>query len=341
MVLDEVQLIPDLARAIKKEVDHSRLPGRFLLTGSTEIRALPALAESLVGRMEVIPLLPFSASEIEGSKGDWVDRLFSREDPLARSSSPPDWSSPLPRLLIGGFPEVVQRRAEERRRAWFESYLTTLLQREVRVLTQVSEPEALFRLLQLLASRTGGLLNFADIARTVDLPQTTLKRYFSLLEATFLVRLLPAWSRNLGLRMIKSPKVFLVDTGLAANLLGADQQRLKANGNLRGSLTENFAVLELLKQATWSRTRARLFHFRTTSGHEVDLVLENAAGEVVGVEIKASTKVDSSDFSGLRRLRGELGGAFLRGVVLHSGAESASFGDGFFALPISRLWLDD
>ena len=338
LVLDEVQLVPELARAIKAEVDRDRRPGRFLLTGSTDLRALPALAESLVGRMEVVPLWPFAASEIEAAPSDWVDRLFATAD--QRPSLPVTATDPslLQRIAAGGFPEAVGRRDPARRLAWFDSYLTTILQREVRELTQVAEPEALFRLLQLLASRAGGLLNFADIARTVGMPQTTLKRYFGLLEATFLVRTLPAWSGNLGLRLLKSPKLFLVDTGLACALLGADPTRLKNDGGLRGALTENFAALEILKQASWSLTRPRLFHYRTAAGHEVDLVLENRAGQVVGVEVKASSRVESSDFRGLRRLRGLLGERFLRGVVLHGGRDGASFGDGLVALPMESLW---
>ncbi|MFQ6112202.1 MAG: ATP-binding protein, partial [Nitrospinota bacterium] len=190
----------------------------------------------------------------------------------------------------------------------------------------------------LLAARSGSLLNYAELSRAVGLPQTTLKRYTALLETTFLLQLLPAWSANLGKRLVKSPRTFLNDTGLSAYLMGIDEQRLKLDPGLFGPLLEGFVVMELRKQSTWSQTQPRLFHFRTQSGHEVDIVAEDAAGRVVGIEVKGSSTVGSDDFKGLRFLRDTLGERFRRGIILYTGRESVPFGAKLHALPINALW---
>jgi hypothetical protein len=194
------------------------------------------------------------------------------------------------------------------------------------------------RLLSLIASRTSGLLNFSDLSRSLSMPQSTLKRYFTLLEATFLVLTIPAWANNQGIRLTKAPKIMFADTGLACHVLGMDRARLQADGNAKGPLLENFVAMELVKQAGWSNVRTRLFHYRTTSGREVDLVLEDAAGRLVGIEVKSAAAVGHSDFSGLRALRDSSGTKFVRGIVLYDGTELVEFDKDMAAMPLSSLW---
>jgi len=241
-------------------------------------------------------------------------------------------------LLRGGYPPAVERADPERRRAWFGSYIMTILERDVREIAHIEGLTALPRVLELLATRTAGLLNFADLARSLAIPQTTLKRYFALLEATFLVQFVPAWSANLGKRLIKAPKLFLNDTGLAASLLGLNQERLDREATLRGALIENFVAVELRKQAGWSRVPAQLFHFRTAGGQEVDFILEEPGGRIVGLEIKASSTVRGHDFSGLKALAEAAGARFHRGVVLYGGDTVVPFGPHLYALPFGTLW---
>ncbi len=334
VVLDEVQRAPGLFLAIKAEVDRQRRPGRFLLTGSANIFLIPQISEFLAGRMEVLTLWPFAEAEMIGTTTGFLDALFAPSPP--RAGSPPD---DLPsRLLRGGYPPAVERRDPERRRAWFGSYLLTLLERDVRDMANIESLTSLPRILTLIAARTAGLVNFAELARSLAIPQTTLKRYFALLEATFLVQLVPAWSVNLGKRLIKAPKLFLNDTGLAAYLLNLDAERLATETAVRGALVENFVAMELRKQAGWSRQGVRLFHFRTAAGQEVDFVIENAAGIVAGIEVKASATVTARDFSGLQVLAETAGARFHRGVVLYTGTAAAAFGPRFYALPLSALW---
>lgn len=339
IVLDEVQHAPALFPALKAWVDEARLrrwphAGRFLLTGSANVLLLPKISESLAGRMEILTLWPLAQAEIEGTSGGFVDALY--RSPPAIAVPPGDDAEE--RVLRGGFPEALHRSSAARRKAWFDSYLNAILQRDVRDLSNIEGLTALPRLLQFLATRTAGLLNLSDVSRATTLPYATLHRYMSLLEATFLVHLLPAWSNRLGNRLVKAPKLMLIDTGLAANLLGLDAARLKQEPHLRGALLENFVAVEILKQATWSQAAPRCFHFRTQSGHEVDLVLETADGRIAGVETKSAATVGPDDFKGLRHLAEIAGDQFTCGVVLYGGPKIVPFGERLFAVPLNALW---
>ena len=334
-VLDEVQRAPELFLALKAEVDRDRRPGRFLLTGSADVLLLPRLAESLAGRMEIVTLWPLSQGEIEGNTELFIDKLFDEKLPVLPPASA-DRPQLVRRMQRGGYPEIQQRKKDRRQRAWFDAYLTTILQRDVRDLANIEGLTALPRLLALLATRAMNLINFAELSRSSGLPQSTLKRYLALLETIFLVQFLPAWSGNLGKRLVKAPKLMLNDTGLMAHLLGIGSG--EHYPEQIGSILENFAALELRKQATWSERRVQLFHFRTQTGREVDLILEDAAGRIVGVEVKAAATIRSDDFKGLRALAGELGERFHRGVVLYTGTERIPFGEHLHALPVENLW---
>ena len=337
VALDEVQRVPGLFLPIKADIDRNRRPGRFLLTGSANVLTLPKLSEYLAGRMEILPLWPLSQGEIHGRTDRFIDALFDRGLPkLDKSAShAPDLRQ---RILHGGFPEAYTRQTGARRRAWFNSYVMTILQRDVRDLANIEGLSAMPRLLALLASRVGALLNHAEIARSLGLPQTTLKRYMALLEATFLVQLLPAWSSNVGKRLVKSPKLYLVDTGLAASLLGHSSEESLGDSPLLGPLAENFVVAELRKQTIWSEVQPRMFHFRTLTGQEVDVVLESPSGRIVGIEIKSGASVGSADLRGLRALAEQTGRRFHRGVVLYRGSQTVPFGANLHAIPLSALW---
>jgi uncharacterized protein len=337
VVIDEVQRAPELFRALKERIDRSRVPGQFLLTGSANVLALPSMSESLAGRMEIITMWPLAEQELEGCRSSFVDRLIAKRAMWPSTKSD---AHIVDRILRGGYPEAVQRSAAARRRAWFASYITTILQRDIRDISNIEGLAILPRLLSLLATRSSALLNFADLSRSLSIPQSTLKRYFALLDATHLVRLLPAWSSNLGLRLAKAPKLLITDAGLCAHLAGADAARIRSDGNLFGTLLETFVTTEVLKQASWHAQMPSLFHFRTSSGQEVDLVLEDPAGRIVGIEIKATRSVTSSDFNGLRALSHAAGKRFLRGVLLALNDQVVPFGSELTAVPIPSLWTD-
>jgi hypothetical protein len=337
VVLDEIQRAPELFPALKVRVDRDRRPGRFLLTSSANVTLLPRFTEPLTGRMALLTLWPLSQGEIEERMEGFVDVVFSATLPPLTEALP-DRSEVIRRMLRGGYPEVLLRSAESRRSAWFSSYLTTILHRDVRDLANIEGLTALPRLLAVLSARVMALTNFAEWSRSIGLPLSTLKRYMALLERTFLVQMLPAWSGNAGKRLVKAPRLLLGDTGLVANVLGADARRLTAKPELFGPLLENFVAMELLKQLAWSRVRAGLHHFRTQTGQEVDLVLEEKAGRIVGIDVKASATVSAQDFKGLRTLAEVVGKRFRRGVVLYTGSSAIPFGTHLHALPVGALW---
>jgi predicted AAA+ superfamily ATPase len=335
-VLDEVQLAPGLFRAIKATVDRDRRPGRFLLTGSADALLVPGVAESLAGRMEVLTLWPLHQAEIAGRLPRFIARAFGKgpPEPAGGGRGP----RLLDRMQRGGFPEVRSREAIDRRAAWFGSYLSLVLQRDVRELSDVAGLAEMPRLLALLAARSPGLLNFAEVSRSLSMPQTTLKRYVALFEAAMLVRFLPAWPGEPGRRLAKAPRILVADTGLACHLLGADAARIEADPVLLGNLLQSFATLEILREAAAVPDPPRLLHYRGFTGREVDVVLEDRAGRVVGVEVKAAASVGPADFAGLRALAADAGERFHRGIVLHRGREVVPFGPGLFALPVEALW---
>ncbi len=336
VIIDEIQRAPELFPAIKLAVDRRRVPGRFLLTGSANVMTLPRLAESLAGRMEIIPLFPFSAGEMAGHHEPFLARLF--DDSEATVKAAPMTDDVVAMIVRGGYPEAVERKTDARRSAWFASYVSAILQRDVRDLARVDALHALPNLLQILAARASGLLNLADVGRDAALPHTTLTRYLALLETVFLVHRLPAWSPNLGKRLVKAPKLHLVDSGLACHLIGASAQRLHDDRPLLGRMLETFVIGELRKQLSWTNSRATLHHFRTTAGAEVDAVIETANGLVAGIEVKASATVAASDFVALQGLRDRLGDRFRAGLVLYLGDRVIPFGEKLWLAPVSALW---
>jgi uncharacterized protein len=341
VTLDEVQHVPELFPVIKAAIDRDRRPGQFLLTGSANVMLLPKLSESLAGRMEVLTLWPFSQGEMHSVQENFIDSLFSRSPVRwTGKSRSPSWDKLLEIIVTGGYPPAVVRSSAQRRDAWFQSCIMTMLQRDIRDLASIADTTAIPRLLSVVAARAGGLLNFADLSRTMSLPQTTLKRYFALLEGTFLVQLLRPWARNLGKRVIQTPKVYLNDSGLLAHTLGATVDRLKREGNLAGAALENFVLMELRKQCSWSATRPDLFYWRTASGQEVDIVLEDRAGRAVAIEVKAAATLGSHDVRGLQAMADAVGKSWVRGVVLYAGAEVVPFAANLHGVPLGRLWSE-
>ncbi len=334
LVIDEVQRVPDLLLEIKASVDRDRRPGRFVLTGSADVLTLPRVSETLAGRMEVLRLWPLSQGEIEGRRETFLDTLLAGEPAaLAGAVDPIGKEDVLARIAAGGFPEAVAR-AGARRRRWFDSYLETMLQREVRDLANVAGLTDLPRLMLLLAARATGLLNYAGIARDLGMPQTTLKRYVALLETAFLVLTIPAWFRNIGKRLVKSPKLILADSGLLAHLLGGGE----AFERSFGAALENFVLMEIVKQAGVSDGRPTVYHYRTSEGVEVDAVIEPRGGPVCAVEVKAAATLTARDSRGLRSLAATLGDEFCAGVILHTGGEAVRLAPKIWALPLPVLW---
>lgn len=340
ITIDEFQHGGDaLLRAIKAKVDRWRSPGQVLLTGSTRFTTVPMLSESLAGRVVILDLWPLSQGEIRRTTDHFVGALFGSIAKLRSFPSSTQTRKDVLRMLCaGGYPAVYRMSGPARRR-WYESYVRTITQRDVRTFSRVQDLEALPRLLRLLAARTAQELNVNEVSKELGIPRTTLASYIPLLETVALVYRLPAWSTNLTSKVVRHPKLHFTDVGLAAELLGVGPSALANPINrVLGPLLETFVAGEIGRQVTWSRILVDLYHFRDHNGPEVDLILEARDGRVAGVEVKASSTVQGRDFRGLDVLAERLGDRFRNGVVLYLGERVMPFGARRTALPLSALW---
>jgi predicted AAA+ superfamily ATPase len=335
-ILDEVQWVPELFTALKTVVDRSRVPGRFILTGSTNILLVPKLADSLAGRMEILRLYPLAQCELERRPSDFLDILFDGRFKIRGTERLAGQLSE--RITAGGYPAALMRTTTRRRSAWYRDYLDALVQRDVRDLTRISSLDALPRLLAMTAAETARLLNVSDLAAPFQLSRPTIRDYVTLLERMFLLDELPPWYSNRLRRLIKTPKLHIGDTGLACALLGVNTDMLRDDRYLLGQLLETFVFQELRRQASWYDDPLTFFHYRDRDGVEVDIIIERGAHTLVGVEVKAAATVKAADFRGLRKLKNSLGKRFACGVVIYDGEMTTSFGDDLFAVPVRMLW---
>ena len=336
LAIDEVQRVPDLLLAIKAEVDSDPRPGRFLLTGSARLLGLRRLPDALIGRMETVELWPFSQGEIEGTIERFVDTVFADEESRAATSDETRQSY-LDRALRGGFPEAVSREPARRAR-YFQSYVDDLIDRDVVQLSEIERRSELRSLMRLLAVRMAQPLNIDSLASEARIPARTVSRYVDLLEEVFLIKRLDGWSTGTTRRATRQRKLLFVDSGIGADLLDLNPKRLDRSPELAGRLLENFVLGELARQLSWADTRARMYHYRTKDGMEVDAVLEARDSRVVGIEVKAAATARAQDFSGLRHLQKRIGDRFHAGVLLYAGNRSVPFGPQLRAVPIDQLW---
>ncbi|KAF0099376.1 MAG: hypothetical protein FD187_2232 [bacterium] len=336
IIVDEVQRAPELLMALKLAIDQDRRPGRFLLTGSANLMALPTVADSLAGRVEIHTLLPLSNAEINGRPADFVERLLHADWPPAAATAR-EREDIVERVLAGGYPEMRLRATPARRQAWARAYLTTLVERDVRDVADIAHTSKLPQLLGILANLSGRLLNLQQIGGQIGLDAKTVEKYIGILEKMFLVRRLPAWSGNQLNRLIKTPKLHFLDAGLQASLVRLSPERALLDRAHFGATLETWVFGELLKTLALSQEPWFLFHYRDKDQVEVDFVLESPLGEILGVEVKASATVGPADFKGLRRLAALHPECFLGGAVLYDGQHALPFGEGLYALPLDYL----
>jgi predicted AAA+ superfamily ATPase len=340
-VIDEIQRAPDLMLAIKQILDTDNTPGQFLLTGSADLIRARVIADALPGRVEYVHLWPLSQAEIAGRRTSVIDVLLAGEPPRI-SGAPKGRAASAEAVLAGGFPSA-RIRAPRQRTRYLRSYVQSVLGRDLPEIGEVRIGHSkLEQLLGLLAARTSGAVNYSALGRELGLDEKTIKAHAELLRELFLVYRLRPFSANLGARQVKTPKLLLSDTGLAAALVGVDASRYSApdQGAIAGMLFETFVLMELVKQATWSVAQVQLFFYRDTYKREVDLVIESISGDVVAVEAKAAASVGGSDTRGLQWLRDKLGRRFKVGVVAYSGAHTVPLGERIWAVPVSGLWTE-
>ena len=335
-IIDEVQRVPDLLLAIKQSVDENDQPERFLLTGSANVITLPRVADSLAGRMETVRLLPLAQAEIEGRTPRFLEDLFEN---TLRPSPDAVVGDDLVRLVLrGGFPEAIRRRTERRRQDWARAYLQSVLTRDLRDIADVERPAALPKFVRLLAEHSGQLVNYSQLGAGISVNYQTAQRYVDLLEMMYQVETLQPWSTNRLKRIVKTPKLHFLDSGLLASVRAQSFEQVQADRGTFGGVLESFVYAEVLKLMVASDLRLTPYHFRDRYMREVNIVLERDDGMIAGIEVKASATVGRNDFAGLRALAEACGKRFASGVVLYDSATLVPFGERLIAAPLSCLW---
>jgi predicted AAA+ superfamily ATPase len=336
VVIDEIQRAPQLLLAIKKSVDEDRRPGRFLLTGSANLMALPTVADSLAGRMETLHLLPLSQSEMALQSANWIDSAFAGR--ILQLSEASEGSDLVQRVLCGGYPEAVSRPTPRRRAAWAKQYMDAIIQRDVRDISGIEKIDQLPRFLNALAQTAGQMCNYAQLGGQVGLDAKTAASYLGIFEQMYLLQRVEVWARNCLSRVVKSSKLQFLDSGLLTALLELSTEEVEKNRTRFGNVLETFVFSELLKHTTTADSTYKLLYYRDADKVEVDVVIENSAGQLVGVEVKASATVNQHDLKGLKKLAKLSGDQFKMGVLLYDGQETLPMGNNIWAAPISTLW---
>ncbi len=337
IALDEIQRVPDLLLTIKQIVDESRSEfGHFLLTGSSNVLVLPQVLDSLAGRIETIMLNTLSECEINNTQPSFLSTLLAGQSPQNKTKRIRDYL--INRIVTGCYPEPLTRTQPRRVQAWYKQYVKSLIQKDVKDIDHIAHPKKMQKLLQLTAYYSAKLINFSEIGSMLELDRITTKKYLSLLEHLFLINELPAWHTNEYKRLIKTPKLHIVDTGLACAIRNITKETLQQSPIELGFLLETFVYNELRKQAEWIDDTLTFYHYRDKDQVEVDFIIENAGGDCYAIEVKASATLNERDFSGLHRFKNIAGNRFKCGILLYDGDHTAGFGENIFAVPFSALW---
>ncbi len=337
ILIDEIQRAPDILFEIKTIVDQDRRPGQFLLTGSANILTAPKIREALTGRAEYLTLWPLSQAELAGSDSNFVDALLAGE-PSHIEDAPVGRDAFVDIVARGGYPEA-RLRAPDRRRIWYRDYIRSLIERDLRDIADAAKLEQIPRLLTLIASQAANLLVPRAIGSKINLSKDTVTAYTRLLETIYIVRRAQAWRPGIGSREIQHEKIYIVDSGLMAHLLGANEERIRTDDQLTGKILENFVAMEIARVADASESQPRQYHYRQQAGRdEIDIVLETPSGTIAAAEVKASATVDPADYRALTKLRDARQSDFIAGVVFYTGPTTLALTDRIWAAPISALW---
>jgi predicted AAA+ superfamily ATPase len=335
-VIDEIQRAPQLLLAIKKSVDEDRRPGRFLMSGSANLMTLPTVADSLAGRMETLTLLPLSGNEIHGGTVNWLDSVYAGSIP--KITTPIIGEDLFDVVMRGGYPEAMSRPTQRRRKTWAQQYITALIQRDVRDIATVEKLDHLPRLLRALAQVSGQVCNYTRLGAQLGLDHKTVANYIGIFEQMYLLKRIEVWGSNRLSRIIKSPKLQFIDSGLLSTLVNFSSSLSTDNRGKFGHILETFVYSELIKHKSASEDDYEILYYRDNDQYEVDLVIENSDGLLIGIEIKSAATVKATDLRGLKRLASLEPDKFTLGIILYDGTETMPLGDRLWAAPISTLW---
>ena len=336
-VIDEIQRAPALILELKKLVDSDPTPGRFLITGSVELFRSAISPDSLAGRVETIELLPFSQAEAAvAGVPDFLNRAFAGDFPSIANTGTTD--NLVERVLSGGFPEVLARADPARKQGWLRAYAKALAERDVSDIAVIDKLDKMAALIDHAALSASRLLNLSNLGSRLGIDSKTVDRWLTLLERMYVVRRVGAWHRNGLKRLVKTPKLQFLDSGLLAALRRTDAASVARDRGKLEPLLECFVYSEIVKAVALGDDSIAVSHYRDKDLLEVDLVLERAPGKVVGIEIKAAATVRPNDFKALARLQAAVGDRFACGILLHDGERILQTGPGMFAMPFKVLW---
>ena len=327
VAIDEVQMIPRIIPAIKMAVDKNNRKGIFLITGSSDLFKNSKIKESLAGRMASFNLYPLSYTEINNKDINIIDKLFSDEYTdfdIDKNMSEKDFINA---VINGGYPEVYEL-PQSAKKAWFEFYIKSRITKDIADFenVQVDKIKHLDKLLRILASMVASLVNYSSVANAVELADKTVRKYIEILEALYIVKLVPAYSNNMLKRVIKKPKVHFIDSGLASSLLNVDvRSSLEGKNKHLGNLVETFVYSELIKHQSYSKESIEIYHYRDAHNKEVDFVLESSSGDIVALEIKSGSSIKKEHFKGLLALAKTIKNENFKAIVLYGGDKVLPF----------------
>ncbi len=343
LAIDEVQKAPILFSEIKAFVDRKQSLRQYLLSGSSNYKTMASVSESMAGRLGEIRLRTLTEGEIQGNNPTFIDRILEKDFSLDMDKETCSREAILQKAMRGGFPAIINS-SDEQKALWFDTYVDSLVNKDLLEIQEIRRPAQLKKLLSFCAANSSRVLNVTSCARNLDLSRITLNSYLDLLEKIFLIDCLPAWKPNGGYRVASSPKLFLCDTGLMCHLIGINQTKAltnpydKAQTDLIGNIVETWVYQQLVTLTDINREWS-MYHFRNYLGIEVDFLLENRAGDLIAIEVKASETIKSEHFKNLRAFKEAFGKTHpIQSVVLYCGKDVRRFSDDEVALPMAALW---
>lgn len=339
VVLDEIQKVPQLLEAIKVSIDSERINGSFLLTGSANVLDMKAAKDTLAGRIVEIPMWPLSQKELNKKPDEnLVDILFKQSVFDVQISSSP-FSSILDAIIRGGYPEIQRIQSPRGRGLWFDSYISTYVERDIRDVGELRDISVFIRFFNIIAPRSCSLINKSSLANDSSLSEASVSNYLSMLEMIYQISLLKPYHSNISKRFVKSPKLFMNDTGVLCHLLNITDANELLSSHKKGEIIETFVYNELLKHSSYSATNPALYHYRTSDKKEIDFVLERGE-KTVAIEVKSSCDVKAEAFKHIIDFQHRASNDVL-GVVFYAGDAILPFGDKDhqrYALPLSMFF---
>jgi predicted AAA+ superfamily ATPase len=343
-VIDEVQLVPEIFRYFKIDIDKKRLNGKdkslYILTGSANIFALPKLADALVGRMSILTLYPFSVAEFYKTEINFIDKLWDTKLTIEKYKN----ENILEKISNASFPEISLDKNVDQIK-WFDNYLTTILQRDAFSLANIRKPEKILQLLVSLSARVGSLINDENIKKETGLNSITYERYKAFCNSTFMTFEIQPWAKpnKLDKRFFRSKKLYFTDTNFLCYIMRRQLKDLYNNTlSVMGHVFENFIASEIMKATSSSSNQYFVSHFNPVRGQgkEVDFVIENSNGEAIAIEVKLDATVTSKDFSNMEICHDTIGEKFKKGIVIYTGNDLLPFSDKLWAVPVNYLWIN-